>query len=58
MPPKPKPVRAIVGCGSLLYKLNKYIANILKVCVKDGNNNTKNSTTFSDYRNVSTENDK
>ena len=32
-----------------LYNLNKYTANILKAYVKDENNNTKNSTTFSNY---------
>ena len=41
-----------------LYNLNNYIANILKTYVKDENNNTKNSTTFSDYiRNVPIEDD-
>ena len=40
-------------------KLNKYIANILKAYVKDEINNTKNSTTFSNYiRNVPNEDDK
>ena len=39
--------------GSPLYNLNRYIANILKACVKDENNNAKNSTTFSNYmRNI------
>ena len=39
--------------GSTLYNLNRYIANILKACVKDENNNAKNSTTFSNYmRNI------
>ena len=37
---------------------NKYLANILKAYAKDENNNTKNSTTFSNYiRNVSIEDD-
>ena len=36
-----------------LHNLNKYIANIVKSYVKEGNNNAKNSTTFSNYiRNV------
>ena len=40
--------------SSLLYNVNNYIANILKA----ENNNTKNSTTFSDYiRNVPIEDD-
>ena len=44
--------------GSLLYNLNKCIANILKVYVKDENNNAKNSTTFFNYiRNVPIEDD-
>ena len=44
--------------GSPLYNLNKYIAKILKACVKDENNNAKNSTMFSNYiRNVSIEDD-
>ena len=44
------PIRPIVSySGSLLYNLNKYIANILKAYVKDENNNAKNSTTFSNY---------
>ena len=49
------PIRAIVSySGSLLYNLNKYVANILK----DENNNAKNSTTFSNYiRNVAIEDD-
>ena len=49
------PIRPIVSySGSPLYNLNKYIANILK----DGNNNAKNSTTFSNYiRNVPIEDD-
>ena len=42
------PIRPIVLCsGSSLYSLNKYIANILKIYVKDENNNAMNSTTFS-----------
>ena len=42
------PTRPIVSySGSRLYNLKKYIANILKVYVKDENNNAKNSTTFS-----------
>ena len=45
--------------GSLLYNLNKYIANILKAYVEDENNNAKNSTNFSNYiRNVPIEDDK
>ena len=53
------PIRPIVSySGSLLYNLNKYIANILKAYVGDENNNTKNSTTFSNYiRNVPIEDD-
>ena len=44
------PIRPIVSfSGSLLYSLNKYIANILKTYVKDENNQAKNSTTFSNY---------
>ena len=44
--------------GSLLYSLNKYIANILKAYVKHENSNAKNSTTFSNYiRNVPFEDD-
>ena len=44
--------------GSPLYNLNKYIANIIKAYVKD-ENNTKRSTTFSNYiRNVPIEDDK
>ena len=48
------PISPIVSySGSPLYNLNKYIANILKTYVKDENNNTENSTTFSNYiRNV------
>ena len=46
----------VVGCGSPLYSLNKYIANIFKVYVKHGSNNAKNSTTCSDFiRNVAIE---
>ena len=42
------PIRPFVLCsGSSLYSLNKYIANILKIYVKDENNNAMNSTTFS-----------
>ena len=45
--------------GFPLYSLNKYIANILTTYVKHENNNTKNSTTFSNYiRNVPIEDDK
>ena len=53
------PIRPIVSySGFPLYNLNKYIANILKAYVRDENNNTKNSTTFSHYiRNVSIEDD-
>ena len=53
------PIRPIVSySGSPLYCLNKYIANILKAYVKDENNNTKNSATFSNYiRNVPIEDD-
>ena len=53
------PILPIVSySGSLLYNLNKYIANILKAYVKDENNNNKNSTTFSNYiRNVPIEDD-
>ena len=52
-------VRPIVSySGSPLYNLNNYIANILKAYVQDENNNTKNSTTFSNYiRNVPIEDD-
>ena len=40
------PIRSIVSySGSLLYNLNKYIANIVKTYVKHENNNAKNSTT-------------
>ena len=54
------PIRPIVLYSrSPLYNLNKYIANILKACVKDENNNAKNSTTFSNYiRNLPIEDDK
>ena len=53
------PIRPIASYSSSpLYSLNKYIANILKAYVKDGNNNAKNSTTFSNYiRNASIEDD-
>ena len=53
------PTRLIVSySGSPLYNLNKYIANILKAYVQDGNNNEKNSTTFSNHiRNVPIEDD-
>ena len=53
------PILPIVSySGSLLYNLDKYIANILKAYVKDENNNNKNSTTFSNYiRNVPIEDD-
>ena len=40
------PIRPIVYSGSPLYSLIKYTANVLKVYVKDENNNTKNSKTF------------
>ena len=41
-----------------MYKLNKYIINILKAYVKDEKNNANNSTTFFNYmRNVSIEDD-
>ena len=52
-------MRPIVSySGSPLYNLNKYIANILKTYVKHENNDTKNSTTFSNYiRNVPIEDD-
>ena len=44
--------------GSSLYNLNKCVANILKAYVKDENNSSKNSTTFSNYiRNVPIEDD-
>ena len=53
------PICPIVSySGSPLYCLNKYIANILKAYVKNENNNTKNSATFSNYiRNVPIEDD-
>ena len=53
------PTCPIVSCsGSPLYNLNKYIANIIKAYVKD-KNNTKRSTTFSNYiRNVPIEDEK
>ena len=53
------PICLTVSCNdSLLYSLNKYIANILKTYVKDENNNAKNSTMFSNYiRNVPIEDD-
>ena len=53
-------IRAIVSyCGSPLYNINKYIANILKAYIKDENNNAKNSTRFPNYiRNVPIEYDK
>ena len=52
-------MRPIVSySGSVLYNLNKYMANIVKAYVKDENNNAKNSTTFSNYiRNVRIEED-
>ena len=41
-----------------MYNLSKYIANILKAYVKDENNNSKNSTTFSNYiKNIPIEDD-
>ena len=44
------PIRHVVSySGSPLNNLNKYIANIRKAYVKNKNNNTKNSTTFSNY---------
>ena len=49
-------LRPIIGFP--LYSLSKYIANILKACVKYENNNAQNSTTFSNYiRNASIEGD-
>ena len=53
------PIRPIGSySGSLLYNLNKYIANIVKAYVQDENDNAKNSTTFSNYiRNVPIEDD-
>ena len=53
------PIRRIVSySGSPLYNLNNYIANILKSYAKDENNNSKNSTTCSNYiRKVSIEYD-
>ena len=53
------PIRPIVSySGSPLYNLNKYIANMLKVNVKQENNNVKNSTALSNYiRNVPIEDD-
>ena len=45
--------------GSPFYDLNIYMANILKAYIKGENNNTKNSSTFSNYiRNVPIEDDK
>ena len=35
--------------GSTLYSLNKYVANIVKAYVKDENDNSKHSNTFSNY---------
>ena len=54
------PICLIVSySGSPLLNLSKDIDNILQVCTEDENNNTKNSTTFSNYsRNVPIENDK
>ena len=51
---KPRvPIRPASYNGSLLYNLNKYIANILKAYVRDENNNAKNYTMFSHHiRNV------
>ena len=53
------PIRPIVSySSSSLHNPNKCIANILKSYVKDGNSNTKNSTTLSAYiRNVPIEDD-
>ena len=53
------PIRPVVSySGSPLYNLNKYIANILKACVRDENNNAKNSSIFCHYiRNVPIEDD-
>ena len=53
------PIRPTVSySGSLLYNLNKYIANILKAHIIDENNNAKDSTTFSNFiRNVAIEDD-
>ena len=43
---------------TILTSLTQYIANILKAYVQDGNNNEKNSTTFSNHiRNVPIEDD-
>ena len=43
-------IHAIVSySGSTLYSLNKYIANIPKAYVKDEDDNTKDSNTFSNY---------
>ena len=52
-------LRPIVShSDSPLYNLGKYIPNILKAYVKNENNNTNNSTTFSNYiRNAPTEHD-
>ena len=42
------PIPSIISySGSPLYNLNKYIDNILKAYIKDGNDIVKNSTTFS-----------
>ena len=53
------PIRPIVSfSGSPLYHLNKYVVNILKG-VKNENNNSKNSTTFSNcIRSIPMEDDK
>ena len=51
------PIRPIVSySGFPLHNFHKYIANILKACVKDENNNAKNSAMSSSYiRNASIE---
>ena len=53
-------MRLIVSySGSPFYSVNIYIANILEAYVKDENNNSKNSSTFSNYiTNVPIEDDK
>ena len=52
-------IRHIISySGSILYNLNKYIADILKAYVEDKNKSAENSTTFSNYiRNVLIEDD-
>ena len=53
-------MRLIVSySGSPFYSVNIYIANILEAYVKDGKNNSKNSSTFLNYiTNVPIEDDK